>query len=115
MSIDRKGAGLAPHLPASRLRLERVKHKSSILLIGSAAAALVAAVGLLWSCAAAGQQGTERQMQRRTIEEVLKAHTDHLMLIPGVVGTAQGLCEGQPCIKVFVAKKTPVPPCRRRP
>jgi hypothetical protein len=46
-------------------------------------------------------------MQRRTIEEVIKAHTDDLLLIPGVVGTAQGLCDGKPCIKVFVAKKTP--------
>jgi hypothetical protein len=46
-------------------------------------------------------------MQRRTIEEALRTHTDRLMSIPGVVGTAQGLCEGKPCIKVFVAKKTP--------
>ncbi len=28
------------------------------------------------------------------------------MSIPGVVGTAQGLCSGQPCIKVFVIEKT---------
>ncbi len=28
------------------------------------------------------------------------------MSIPGVVGTAQGLCDGQPCIKVLVIKKT---------
>jgi hypothetical protein len=78
--------------------------------MGFAAAALVAAVGLLGSCAAApisGQQGAEGPMQRRTIEEVLRAHTDYLMSIPGVVGTAQGLCAGKPCIKVFVAKKTP--------
>ncbi len=46
-------------------------------------------------------------MRRRTIEGALKAHTDRLIAIPGVVGTAQGLCEGKPCIKVFVAKKTP--------
>jgi hypothetical protein len=29
------------------------------------------------------------------------------MSIPGVVGTAQGLCDGQPCIKVLVIQKTP--------
>jgi hypothetical protein len=29
------------------------------------------------------------------------------MAVPGVVGTAQGLCEGKPCIKVFVARTTP--------
>ncbi|OGP83487.1 MAG: hypothetical protein A2V87_00295 [Deltaproteobacteria bacterium RBG_16_58_17] len=28
------------------------------------------------------------------------------MTIPGVVGTAEGRCEGKPCIKVFVIKKT---------
>ena len=28
------------------------------------------------------------------------------MAISGVVGTGQGLCDGEPCIKVFVIKKT---------
>lgn len=43
---------------------------------------------------------------RRTIEEVLRAHTGQLMSLPGVVGTAQGLCSGRPCIKVYVIKKS---------
>ena len=43
----------------------------------------------------------------RTIEEALKDLTDRVMSIPGVVGTAGGLCEGKPCLKVFLAKKTP--------
>lgn len=46
-------------------------------------------------------------MPQKSIEEVLKAHTDELMAIPGVVGTAQGLFAGKPCIKVYVVKKTP--------
>jgi hypothetical protein len=29
------------------------------------------------------------------------------MAMPGVVGVAEGLCDGRPCIKVFVARKTP--------
>ena len=74
-----------------------------------------AVVGLIWLCAAwvaCGQQETEsgeeaRAMPPKTIEVVLQEHTDALMAIPGVVGTAQGLCSGQPCIKVFVVKKTP--------
>ena len=41
------------------------------------------------------------------IEEVLKKFTDNLMAISGVVGTGQGLCDGEPCIKVFLIKKTP--------
>jgi hypothetical protein len=51
--------------------------------------------------------GEGTQVPRKTIEELLKAHTNNLMSIPGVVGTAQGLCSGQPCIKVFVDRKTP--------
>jgi len=42
-----------------------------------------------------------------TIEEALKKHTEALMSIPGVVGTGQGLCEGSPCIRVFIIGKTP--------
>jgi len=40
---------------------------------------------------------------RRSIDEVLAAHTDSLMMLPGVVGTAVGLCDGQRCIKVLLA------------
>ena len=46
-------------------------------------------------------------MREKTVQAVLKEHTDSLMSLPGVVGTAQGECDGKPCIKVFVAKKTP--------
>jgi hypothetical protein len=42
-----------------------------------------------------------------TIDEVLRKHTKALLTIPGVVGTGQGLCEGHPCIKIFVIRKTP--------
>lgn len=51
-------------------------------------------------------RGEEPQVPKKTIEEVLKEHTSKLMSLLGVVGTAQGLCNGQPCIKVFVSKKT---------
>ncbi|MBW2647058.1 MAG: hypothetical protein JRE23_12970 [Deltaproteobacteria bacterium] len=29
------------------------------------------------------------------------------MSLPGVVGTAQGLCDNKPCIKIYVIKRTP--------
>ena len=54
-----------------------------------------------------GNHQGENTMPAKAIEEVLNEHTDELMSIPGVVGTAQGLCDGKPCIKVFVIKKTP--------
>ncbi len=46
------------------------------------------------------------KMPSRPIEEVLKEHTEELMSVPGVVGTAQGICNSRPCIKVFVVEKT---------
>ena len=49
----------------------------------------------------------KNSMAGETIKEVLKKHTTDLMSMPGVVGTGQGLCEGKPCIKVFVIEKTP--------
>ncbi len=41
-----------------------------------------------------------------TIEVVLKKHTDDLMAMPGIVGTAEGLCGETPCIKIYVAVLT---------
>ena len=42
-------------------------------------------------------------MVNRGIEEVQEAFTEEWMDLPGVVGTGIGLCQDQPCIKVFVA------------
>ena len=44
-------------------------------------------------------------MPERTIEQVQEEHTDGWMAIPGVEGTAIGLFEGKPCIKVFSSRK----------
>ncbi len=44
-------------------------------------------------------------MSGAPIEEVLAQHRDSLMAIPGVVGVGQGLCNTQPCIKVFLAEE----------
>lgn len=43
----------------------------------------------------------------RTLEEALRDLTDRVMGIPGVVGTAEALCEGRPCLKVFLVEQTP--------
>jgi hypothetical protein len=45
-------------------------------------------------------------MNERTIEQVLRAHTDEWMSIPGVVGTGLGERDGEPCIRIFVTRKT---------
>ena len=46
-------------------------------------------------------------MPAKTIQEVLRENTERWMALAGVVGTALGEFEGQPCIKVFAAEKTP--------
>ena len=57
-----------------------------------------------------GRVNTEGQgvkdVEEKTISEVLKERTGALMCIQGVVGTGQGLCDGKPCIKVYVVEKT---------
>ena len=52
-------------------------------------------------------KGKGKSADKRPVEAVLQQHTDSLMSIPGVVGTAVGEWEGKPCISVFVVKKTP--------
>jgi len=71
----------------------------------------LAVVGLLWLVAgvmACGQPAGQREapVAKKPIGDVLQEHTDGLMAIPGVVGTAQGLCAGEACIRVFVLEKT---------
>ena len=51
-----------------------------------------------------GQEG--QPMPNKSLEEVLQEHTGRLMTLSGVVGTAQGLCDGKPCIRVFVVKRS---------
>ena len=53
------------------------------------------------------ERKSDEAMPQQSIEQVLEKHTDELMSIKGVVGTAIGECDGKPCIKVFVSKKTP--------
>ena len=70
--------------------------------------AVVGAALLLHIAVACSQQGTEEEpMLVKTIEEVLREHTNDLMSVPGVVGTGQGECAGEPCIRVFVVEKSP--------
>ena len=48
-----------------------------------------------------------KTQHKRSIEEVVNAHTEELMAIPDVNGVYIGeLDDGQPCITVLVSKKT---------
>lgn len=57
--------------------------------------------GALVACSVTHNGGAA--VAARSIDEVLAAHTDSLLALPGVVGTAIGLCDGERCIKVLVA------------
>jgi len=46
-------------------------------------------------------------MPEKNISAVLKEHTASLLALPGVVGTAEGRCDGKPCIKVYVKERNP--------
>jgi hypothetical protein len=59
------------------------------------------------ACSGAHRETEESSVAARSINEVLKAHTDSLMRLPGVVGTAVGLCDGERCIKVLVSGSNP--------
>ena len=48
----------------------------------------------------------EGAMTEKSIESVLDAHSPALMAHPEVVGTGVGLCDGSPCIKVFVIARS---------
>ncbi|HEV2670657.1 MAG TPA: hypothetical protein VGU74_06160 [Gemmatimonadales bacterium] len=68
------------------------------------AAAALAAVCLGCSSSRTSARAAEEDVVTgRSIEEVLAAHSDSLMSLPGVVGTAIGVCDrGDRCIKVLL-------------
>jgi len=44
-------------------------------------------------------------MSGKTIEQIQAEHTDEWLAMEGVEGTAIGLFEGKPCIKILSSKK----------
>ena len=71
------------------------------------AALLVAFTAIGAACSSRAADESDSMSMRPSIEAVQRAHTDSLMRIPGVVGTAIGLCDESPCIKVLVVRATP--------
>lgn len=74
----------------------------TILLIGMA--------GDLGACAGHGadseQLESEAAVNEHGIEAVQERLTDSVLALPGVVGTAIGECDGEPCLKVLVVGKS---------
>jgi len=71
--------------------------------VGSRIAVAVILLAMVGGCTHQDppEDGSEL-MSADTIEEVLAAHTEALMAVKGVVGSSIGLCDGAPCIQVFV-------------
>jgi len=65
------------------------------------------AILILGMASCAYSQKSRGDVPTKPIEEVLRVHTGSLMAIPGVVGTAQSLCDGKDCIKIYVVERTP--------
>jgi hypothetical protein len=53
-----------------------------------------------------GEECVKGPIPKRSIEDVLREHAGRLLSQPGVVGTGIGECNGKPCIKVLVKKRT---------
>lgn len=76
-------------------------------LIALGAAVVICTVSVAACADTAGDNRSAGQaMSHQAIEKALRAHVDELMSLAGVIGTAQSVCAGQPCIKVFVIERT---------
>jgi hypothetical protein len=68
---------------------------------------LIVAVLLSGALACSATHSGGATVAARSIDDVLAAHTDSLMALPGVVGTAIAACDGERCIKVLLADSSP--------
>lgn len=58
-------------------------------------------------CARTARNGDEgKNVPAKSIQQVLREHTDEWMAIAGVVGVAEGKFENKPCITILAIKKT---------
>jgi type IV secretory pathway VirB2 component (pilin) len=84
----------------------RSKARRPIIAITLVAACVTTTVHYSGSSRPSTDQEGVEELSTKSIDQVLEQHTADWMAVPGVVGTGIGHCEGRPCIKIFVAKKT---------
>jgi hypothetical protein len=82
--------------------LQRIK--SSYVLSTFKITAFIIVIAISFMACAENRDAIRRvnRMPQKTIEEVLRESNSKLLSVPGVVGTAQSLCDSKPCIKVYV-------------
>jgi hypothetical protein len=67
-------------------------------------AVAISCIGCMGAIANAGDKDPVHQ---GTIEEALTELNRRVLALPEVVGTAQGFCDGKPCLKVYIIKLSP--------
>ncbi len=77
------------------------------LAVRSAVMLAVLAVLALAGTGCFNSYGGGGEVPTKSIQDVLAAHTDAWLAVPGVVGTAIGTFRGRPAIHVFVERLTP--------
>lgn len=87
---------MAAHRPS---RPHRYAH-APLALLGATA------VLILTACGGESERGPVPPARPAAIEDVLLAHRDDILAVPGVVGVGIGACSGEPCIKVFAERET---------
>lgn len=77
-------------------------------MIGQYALLALLALDAASGCRASGApREVEKFMLHDTVAQVLGRHTQRLMALPGVIGTAESKCSGRSCILVLVIRRTP--------
>lgn len=84
-----------------------MKRSSSASVIIFAAPIVVIAVTLMACANNEIPRPGENPVPPKSIDTVIEENNSRLLSIPGVVGTAESLCDDRTCIKVYVIKKSP--------
>jgi hypothetical protein len=91
-------------LRAERTPEQSIAQRTAIILLNIIA---IRTAGNVAGCSYSGYSNFKKgqPMPDKTIEQVLQDNTGQWMAIPGVEGTAIGLYEGKPCIRIFTSLK----------
>jgi hypothetical protein len=105
-SKQRAGLSSRAPLPLGKRMKTTMRHGCAVLLAVFALSLSSVNVRVLAGSERAVSKG-ETPVKEMTISEILRERTGELMSVRGVVGVGQSLCDGRPCVKVYVVKKNP--------
>ena len=82
-------------------------HRHYKILFTAIIVAIFFAAGFAGCTSNTIHKGDTTAMHGETIEKALIDLNQKVLSLPDVVGTAQGLCDGKPCLKVYIKKFSP--------